>query len=74
MDKDDVPRCRIPQEEIKDPRFIAMAYSPIVIAEAIKFKHKAYLGSVHLSHHVLAADIQLQIGILSQALEIEKCL
>ena len=66
------PRCRIPQNEITDPRYLAAAYSGEVIAEAYLFKHAAYKGAKELGHTELALAIQKQMSVLTGALTISR--
>ena len=70
-EKKDTERCRIPQEHfVIGSEYIAEAHSPREIAETIKWKKKAFLGSKSLGHDRLAEGIQEHIKILDKALEI----
>ena len=69
--KPKIPRCGIPQNEITDPRYLAIAYSGEILAEAYLFKRAAKKGSVELGHMELALSIQKQMDVLSGALKIQ---
>lgn len=61
-------RSRIPQDEIKDPKFIAASYSSKDIAETFAFKIRARDGAIDLGHIEYAKLIQDQMDILDKAL------
>ena len=70
-EKKNTERCRIPQEHFElGSDFIAEAHSPREIAETIKWKKKAFLGSKSLGHDEFSEKIQEHIKILNKALKI----
>ena len=62
-----VPRCRIPQDELVDPFHIARTYDFNTIQEAFMFKDRALRGALDLKHLEYADSIAKQMKVLVSA-------